>query len=63
MTALPSVTPPHEGRKSADDREPIVPQPEKGNHPEPEPGNRPAIPREDRPPERKEGVVSYPDFV
>ncbi len=52
-----------EGQHGADQREPIIPEREKGNHPAREPGNRPEIPPEERPPERKEGVVSNPDFV
>lgn len=56
MTAKPLPAPER-------DREPIQPSREPGNHPEPEPGNRLDTPPAERLPDRKEGVVSNPDFT
>ena len=36
--------------------------PEPGNRPKTEPGNEPLPPAAERPPPRREGVVSNPDF-
>lgn len=46
----------------ADEREPIVPEPEPGNRPDKEPGNDLPLPDAERPRRRREGVVSEPDF-
>jgi hypothetical protein len=48
-----------------DDRraEPAQPGREPGVNPEQEPGNTPETPEAERPPDRKEGVVSDPDFA
>jgi hypothetical protein len=40
----------------------VVPEGEPGNRPEREPGNCLARPDEERPPRRREGVVSDPDY-
>jgi CBS domain-containing protein len=48
--------------QGADEREPILPEPEPGNQPEREPGNAMARPDAEKPPERREGIVSDPDF-
>ena len=42
--------------------EPTRPRPEPGNAPEGEPGNRWATPEAERPPKRREGMMSDPDF-
>ena len=43
------------------DREPVRPEVEPGNAPAKEPGNHPEAPEAERPPGRREGVVSDPD--
>ncbi len=53
---------PYEDGRSPVGREPVVPRPEPGNRPEPEPGHAPAPPDPDRPPARREGTVSNPDY-
>jgi hypothetical protein len=45
------------------DREPVQPPREPGNAPEREPGTTWETPREERPPVRREGTVSDPDFA
>jgi hypothetical protein len=43
--------------------ESVQPDREPGVNQEREPGNTPDVPEAERPPERKEGVVSDPDFA
>lgn len=50
--------PPHDRQA-----EPLQPDPEPGISPEQEPGNTPETPEAERPPRRKEGVVSDPDIT
>ena len=49
-------------RPGQDTAERALPLPEPGNQPEWEPGNEALHPDADRPPARREGVVSNPDF-
>ena len=49
-------------RSGAGQQEPVVPEPEPGNQPQREPNREPARPDAEPRPERKEGVVSNPDF-
>jgi hypothetical protein len=51
----------HARSQGADEREPLVPEPEPGNTPEKEPGNEMLTPDADKPPTRREGVISDPD--
>ncbi len=44
------------------EREPVVPEREPGNRPDGEPGNQRLPPHAEKPPGRREGVVSDPDF-
>lgn len=48
--------------QDADRREPVLPGQEPGNQPEREPGNEMAPPDAEKPPPRREGIVSDPDF-
>lgn len=57
MANEPSGTPAGRDRAERD-----LPLPEPGNRPKTEPGNDPLPPAADRPPRRREGVVSNPDF-
>ena len=48
--------------ESADEREPVLPEPEPGINPEGEPDTDTHPPDAEKPPRRREGVVSNPDF-
>jgi hypothetical protein len=53
---------PFGNRPGQDTAERDLPLPEPGNQPEPEAGNEAFPPDADKPPQRREGVVSNPDF-